>query len=1490
MSEYNAYRAAQKVLDYWYTMEFLGQDALPHLTREEEKALRNAEYDSKKYKFLHVIRPFSSKEKVTDAVREDQQRFHMQSWGNITVYVGKSKREDCVRKLAELLKRGYSRPEKNLDEIAWCSFQLNETGRYIEETFSLSKPIWALNYAEKSGGQIQEEFLNEKAYKNQIQKYEELLCRIDATEPFGIVKNKIKELYDILKNSFVNALETKESGSFYCLLEYQMFLNKEAEENWRDDTYRGLGADFYSNDLKMVQESLKNKYKSMQKPMVEALVKYIEAGYASFHPEMKWIQKFPWLFTREKYEDRESYRIGFWAKLLDIRSGSLGKWPSRFMPSLMQQAAINLFIHIGDTFYGDNIFSVNGPPGTGKTAMIKEIVAHNIVERAIVLADYTEPDEAFIECNFRYGMDKNNGYASEASHYYKLRDERVNNYGILVASSNNTAVENITKEFPMEKKIVGVMQENAGDGIEMKRQMGEIRELFSVEKSSSEEELYIFDSAKKGFYKEIYFSKYAKELLEEKEEVWGLISAPLGKRSNIHNFYWKVLYPLNGDFYSRRKIEDRLKPYRAARNRFLEQKAYVEKLQSELMFYCQAELDMRKAYIELTEDIQSIANRLVTLRSKQELYLQQEGELQKSLVSVKEDYQEHCAKLEKILWEYHSSQEQLQKANSLYEETLIGAAEVWGKVGIIRRIILELFFKKSANVRNALEQKYKAEAEQIAKSIELWKTHISEVENKKNIETEKYKKIEQERNRIEGDISKVQKNIGILQEEIECEQAQIDRKVIERKKRLDSYNELIKNRIDKAEETEKFIALNQTFIEKMLGGNKENELEAQTQNLWYTQHYNREREKLFFYALQMNREFVLASDCCRQNFLNLAMLWGERKKDNKKVIFHPEDRKNSMTPLIQTLFLLVPVISTTFASVGRFFGDIKEPGALGTLVIDEAGQAQPQFAIGALFRSRKAIVIGDPRQIEPIVSDELEILKEVFKENIYSAYKKKSISVQKLADYMNPYGIWSENRENGEEWLGCPLRVHRRCITPMYEISNEISYNNTMLQQTAEPTPEEEKRFCYENSRWINICGSEEGEKDHYVKAQGDKVLEILERAFGNSSSPRLFIITPFNTVKEGMLRCINQYLSGDKGIEGTESNLLKQKDLVKAWMYQNIGTVHSFQGKEADEVIFLLGCDKGKAAEGAIRWINTNLVNVAVTRAKYRLYVIGDFGAWRKSPYISQVKAQLDLYAIRALSSIEALDSGNREIVHSLVSKLPSAESFEIDTRENEDGDIEYIPETEDYLRELKTAGLLLGGITEEQLAVYGYTKEEFLHLNEQIRNYIEWGIKLHTLFYSLTRKYSIENLDASCCGILFCKAVELYMKDYFLEGLKKQLPTCSMMKKGKRIPLQEMEKQDVTLGTFGSILRKDNNIVKLANFFKEVKMDEYTEMWWGKFLERLSRCTICRNACCHSNAFEWDKLNELRDNMFFKEKTGKEPLIEGVLKYGKVGERMAE
>ncbi len=68
-----------------------------------------------------------------------------------------------------------------------------------------------------------------------------------------------------------------------------------------------------------------------------------------------------------------------------------------------------------------------------------------------------------------------------------------------------------------------------------------------------------------------------------------------------------------------------------------------------------------------------------------------------------------------------------------------------------------------------------------------------------------------------------------------------------------------------------------------------------------------------------------------------------------------QDKASGFAHLLNTLFLVVPVVSTTFASVSTFLKYI-DKNELGTLIIDEAGQATPYSALGALWRTGKAII------------------------------------------------------------------------------------------------------------------------------------------------------------------------------------------------------------------------------------------------------------------------------------------------------------------------------------------------------------------------------------------------------------------------------------------------------------------------------------------------------------------------------------------------------
>ena len=65
-----------------------------------------------------------------------------------------------------------------------------------------------------------------------------------------------------------------------------------------------------------------------------------------------------------------------------------------------QQFAVNQILRtLSDT---SGLFAVNGPPGTGKTTMLRDVIAAIVVNRAIELVCLASPSEAFTTTRERW--------------------------------------------------------------------------------------------------------------------------------------------------------------------------------------------------------------------------------------------------------------------------------------------------------------------------------------------------------------------------------------------------------------------------------------------------------------------------------------------------------------------------------------------------------------------------------------------------------------------------------------------------------------------------------------------------------------------------------------------------------------------------------------------------------------------------------------------------------------------------------------------------------------------------------------------------------------------------------------------------------------------------------------------------------------------------------------------------------------------------------
>ena len=81
---------------------------------------------------------------------------------------------------------------------------------------------------------------------------------------------------------------------------------------------------------------------------------------------------------------------------------------------------------------------------------------------------------------------------------------------------------------------------------------------------------------------------------------------------------------------------------------------------------------------------------------------------------------------------------------------------------------------------------------------------------------------------------------------------------------------------------------------------------------------------------------------------------------------------------------------------------------------------------------------------------------------------------------------------------------------------------------------------------------------------------------------------------------------------------------MVKKWVNKCVGTVHTFQGKDAKEVLFVLGCSS--KSQRAMDWVvkKPNILNVACTRAKYRIAFIGNINDWKNKNYFKDFIPEL--------------------------------------------------------------------------------------------------------------------------------------------------------------------------------------------------------------------------------------------------------------------------
>ena len=776
-----------------------------------------------------------------------------------------------------------------------------------------------------------------------------------------------------------------------------------------------------------------------------------------------------------------------------------GRWPSKpeYGLALRQQFAVNQALDDLAPYRG--LMGVNGPPGTGKTTMLRDILAGNVVERARRLARLPHPEDAFTEVRHRWTSGKHERIVPE------LRPE-LTGFEMVVASANNSAVQNVTDEIPA---------------------------------------LAAIDERWQG--KADYFADIATAVLAEAKDTdggpsdagpaWGLVAARLGNKGNRDSF--------RSSFWFDKTIDGTKERVPGTAPRMLARLTEWKNGPASHKTWTNAVADFDEAERDVDRLIESRRQAQQSLRDLPRA-INDERRLTEHVAQLNSHLQATTSRLEEH--RPHLERAELEAAE---------AAAARDRCLEIKPGVLETIFT-------------------FGRAIREWRQDLQPLDERLRAAEEYRQQLDRQAHDLRDQVDGLHRDLSSTQ----AERARVSEDVAKLRGRCAA---------DAAD-------LKPAYPDdSWIGETRE------LHSPWLDAELDAARSDLFLAALQLHQDFLANMASTMIDGLRAALDVVAGKEPYKL-----EEEK--LRAAWQLFFLVVPMVSTTFASFGRMFGNIG-PEAIGWLLIDEAGQASPQYAAGAIWRSQRTVVVGDPLQLQPIVTIPHKVQRDVA--TFYGAsatWIPPEASVQTLADRISRCGTTLHQGEQ-EVWVSAPLTVHRRCDDPMFTLCNEIAYNGIMVNGVHGRSDSPEKPDLFDvaagpkikPSQWLDEPALTPG--THLQQNQIARLeRELIELKHRGVSMDDVIAISPFRAVSDRL------------------------KTLQRAYRGLAAGTIHTAQGREGDVVFLVLGGDPDKP--GAKAWASetVNLVNVAASRAKRRLYVVGDRDAWAKYNYFRQLAEALRL------------------------------------------------------------------------------------------------------------------------------------------------------------------------------------------------------------------------------------------------------------------------
>ena len=482
------------------------------------------------------------------------------------------------------------------------------------------------------------------------------------------------------------------------------------------------------------------------------------------------------------------------------------------------------------------------------------------------------------------------------------------------------------------------------------------------------------------------------------------------------------------------------------------------------------------------------------------------------------------------------------------------------------------------------------------KSIDYWRSELSRLSQRKNLAMQERSTCDKEITQNSAELEEVNSKLTVLSP------------IVEEVNKLKSQLEKEKARYDQAATS---LASCTEDIQKLI------DLEFDTYGTFHERRFDRESVTEQIITLRKIYDET-AMDVRYQDQEKLRIELAEHRKNISRINEELKSIAEKIADLERQAIHQAKIIGATLTKT--YLSDVLQEMKFDTVILDEASMAPiPALWCASMLAERNIIIVGDFLQLPPIVMATTPIAAKWLGRDIFAASgiqekaKKENQSKplnfvmldeqfrmeKEIADianiYYGDYALLRSTSQNSEKRNNKRSEFYKWYKGPQNRSVEIVDTSEMHAWVTSIPRGGKTSRLnCFSAALVVEMA---------FQWIQDD--IEIIKTTKIPAKKPKILIVAPYRP----HIDRVNQLVQFEYARRGVED-----ANLIKA------GTIHSFQGSEADIVIFDLVLDEPHWKANLFlqdKDVNDELrkqFNVAVTRAIFKLFIVGNIKYCKKN------------------------------------------------------------------------------------------------------------------------------------------------------------------------------------------------------------------------------------------------------------------------------------